>query len=823
MASNKNALIRYKSIDQCLRNTMRKWTLDDLSPIPVSNGINSPVLEGVPEGSYILTVTDDIESVSTAAIEISEPLTSVTITNIMPTDASCHNHNDGSLFIQADGGESPYTYSINDGLSFQLSPTFNNLSSGSYTIVVKDNNECEFREDTPVLIMQPLELNIIINEQQPVSVSGGSDGAIFITVEGGSNNYTFEWSGPNGYNSTDEDITGLEEGEYTVVITDANFISSLGAAGCRYTSPVITITEPGELIATATQLVFLQCANDNHAEIEVGVQGGVGPFTYTWYKVDNSSNTLLDENTNIINGLTAGTYFATITDQANQTTKNSNNVVVSAPPLLELTIDNITHLTCIDNPTGKIDFTVSGGTGNYRYFLNNEEVTSDISNLASGDYFLEIFDEETCDVSESFTINNPEDPIEITNVTINNASAYQAVDGSIELNITGGLQPYTISWTRLSDNTNIGDQATINNLTSDSYMVIITDENNCTIEETYIVTQPDIIEATITNPSCTNFSDGSISLIVNQGDGVFTYNWLSTNETTSTITNLTAGSYTVIITGFENGPETRTYVLENPLPLEVDLGGDRTLCQNQVLDLDVSVEDDTATYLWASDNGFSSTEPQVMLTEAGTYTVTIETPLGWSATQSISLATSTDEINAEFAVSSQVFVDETVIAVDISFPLPEGVQWILPEEAKILKQDVDETQFSFAQPGEYELTLITTRGDCISETSKKVLVIAKDALTETENSEVLGKVVEEFIVYPNPTSGKFTADINLTERGEASIKIFNFANNAQMASERVRGESNYSIPFDISGMPSGVYAVVLETPYGTSLRKIIVR
>ena len=221
---------------------------------------------------------------------------------------------------------------------------------------------------------------------------------------------------------------------------------------------------------------------------------------------------------------------------------------------------------------------------------------------------------------------------------------------------------------------------------------------------------------------------------------------------------------------------------------------------------------------------FQHTASSVTLSTTGNYTVTVQTASGCTAVGTIFVDISTEEINAEFAMSSQVFTGETLVVVDISYPLPETLAWILPENASILKQDNDEAEIVFDQPGEYEIGIVTTRGDCIATQTKKVIVSETD-VTINEDTEAIGegKSVKEFLVYPNPTTGQFTADVTLPEAGNISIKIFNFSNNTLMATERARGEESYSIPFDISGMPTGVYAVVLETPYGTSLRKVVVR
>ncbi|NNE78098.1 MAG: T9SS type A sorting domain-containing protein [Pricia sp.] len=99
--------------------------------------------------------------------------------------------------------------------------------------------------------------------------------------------------------------------------------------------------------------------------------------------------------------------------------------------------------------------------------------------------------------------------------------------------------------------------------------------------------------------------------------------------------------------------------------------------------------------------------------------------------------------------------------------------------------------------------------------------MAADGLIYKENSENGKKRIDNFMVYPNPSNGIFSAEVNLTERGNISIKIFSFANNAMIASKKDSGELSYHLPFDLSGLPSGVYAVLLETSYGNTLRKVI--
>lgn len=773
-------------------------------------GETGPNLNNAVAGTYTLTVSDDAtdpaNTLSSNPITLSDPQF-VLAAQPVPTDAQCAGVSDGMVLINATGGTAPYEYSIDAGITYQTANTFTDLVLGSYTIRVRDSNDCI--TDVPTTINEPTPITLTFLAT-PVSGAGAADGSIDIAASGGTGNLSFSWTGPAGFTpSTSEDISGLVEGDYVVTVEDEN--------GCVFPSDPIRITEPGAIIILLDQNEEISCNGDPFGEIIADVQGGVPDYTYQWF--EDGNNAPLDETTNILSGLNAGTYFLRITD-ANDVSQDSNLLTLTEPDALEVTLQNKVDVVCSGEATGSINIAIQGGTPPYRFEWNNVLSSQNLTDIEAGDYSLEVFDFNGCSAELNVTINAAPDAIQISDATITNISEYLANDGIITLDITGGATPYTINWTRESDASPAGNSATITNLSADSYTVSVTDANGCNINETYEITQPDIVEETVVQPSCQGDSNGSISVLVNQGNGTFTYLW-NTGETTNAITNLGAGDYSITVTGFGDGPLTRTYTLVDPLPLEVDLGQDRVLCVDQEVTLDASVKDDTATYSWTADNGFTNSNPEVTLTETGNYTVTVQTASGCIAVGTIFVDISDDEIDAEFAVSSQVFTGETLVAVDISFPLPETIEWVIPDGARIIKEDSDEVELIFDVAGEYEIGIITTRGDCVAQKTKKVLVVQKDA-SITEDNEA-SKLVEDFIIYPNPTTGRFTADVSLSERGNISIKVFNFANNALTASERGRNATNYSIPFDISGMPSGVYAVLLETPYGNSLRKIIVR
>src|SRR5690606_14243620 len=121
-----------------------------------------------------------------------------------------------------------------------------------------------------------------------------------------------------------------------------------------------------------------------------------------------------------------------------------------------------------------------------------------------------------------------------------------------------------IIWTKTENGQIMGNDMSISNLSVGNYEISIKDANGCSLSKTYIIEQPDIVAETIVPISCSGQNDGSIAILVNQGDGIFGYNW-NTGATTNSISNLSAGSYTVTITGIGDSPITRTYIIDDPL------------------------------------------------------------------------------------------------------------------------------------------------------------------------------------------------------------------------------------------------------------------
>ncbi|MBC9814011.1 SprB repeat-containing protein, partial [Crocinitomicaceae bacterium CZZ-1] len=372
-----------------------------------------------------------------------------------------------------------------------------------------------------------------------VSCNGASDGAIDLTVGGGTPGYSYTWS--NG--AVTEDINSLPAGTYSVNITDAN--------GCTNTQ-TITLTEPPVLNASTTAVTYaggwnVSCNGASDGAIDLTVGGGTPGYSYAW----NNGATTED-----LSGLTAGTYYVTITD-ANGCT-NTQTITLTEPPVLTASTTAVTYaggwnVSCNGANDGAIDLTVGGGTPGYSYAWNNGATTEDITSLPAGTYSVNITDANGCTNTQTITLTEP--PVLTASTTAVtyaggwNVSCNGASDGAIDLTVSGGTTGYNYTWS------NGATTEDLSGLTAGTYSVTITDANGCTNTQTITLTEPPVLNASTTavtyaggwNVSCNGASDGAIDLTVSGGTPGYSYVW-NNGATTEDLSGLTAGTYSVTVT-----------------------------------------------------------------------------------------------------------------------------------------------------------------------------------------------------------------------------------------------------------------------------------
>lgn len=476
---------------------------------------------GLCPGQYIVNIEDDAGCTVSDTVEITEP--DALAVNPSSTDVSCNGVCDGTATSAPTGGTTPYTYNWSTVPS-QSSQGVNSLCAGTYIITVTDSNNCIATDSVIVTEPQPIVLNI---NSTDMSCNGVCDGASGVDVSGGTTPYTYIWSSIPGGQVTSgqgtDSIFDLCAGDYTVTVTDSNGCSSNTSA---------TVNEPNPIVPNLTTS-DLSCNGVCNGTASVAPAGGTTPYTVSWNGGAFAAATS-------ITGLCAGSHTVEIRDANGCTTLLAFDIT-EPDPLTTSTTGN--DVSCFGVCDGEATSNPVGGSGAYTFSWNTVPAQNGATanNLCAGTYIVTVTDDSLCTVNDTITIDEPN--VLDANAQSTNMSCNGVCDGSVISLPTGGTAPYTYSW-----NPGTATQS-MNSLCAGTYIVTVTDSNNCTALDTVEVTDPTplTVNANSVNASCGAVCDGEAIANPSGGTTPYTYSW-NTGDTTQTASNLCAGTYGVTVT-----------------------------------------------------------------------------------------------------------------------------------------------------------------------------------------------------------------------------------------------------------------------------------
>ncbi|MEM9917173.1 MAG: gliding motility-associated C-terminal domain-containing protein [Bacteroidota bacterium] len=432
-----------------------------------SNGPTTQNIDGLPAGTYTVSVTDADDCVVTLTAIVDEPAPLVPLIDVPFAGPSCNGFSDASINISVVGGTMPYSFQWDNGAGVDQNPT--GLPAGTYNVTVTDDNGCTAVDFITLVEPDPIEVVFDIDD---ATCFGLANAAIDVSVTGGTVGLDYEYNWSGGLDPL-QDQSEVLAGLYSLTVTDDNGCEEIVAINVDQPTAVdIEVTETSD---NGAYNISCHDATDGFARVEAS--GGTAPYTYLW---PSGSSSTTDEN------LSAGTHVVTVVDANGCEAILPVELTAPAP----IDVDALAvGPTCFDEGNGFISFeSVQGGTGPYVYSVNDGPFTAlpRFGNLDGGDYALRIQDANGCEWSEDVNLVEPEELI--VSLSSEDDDGLISFGDDTRLSFDVNSTNFSFEWTQGIDSTNIAStNPIVTPLSTTTYSIQVVDENGCRADDLLIL------------------------------------------------------------------------------------------------------------------------------------------------------------------------------------------------------------------------------------------------------------------------------------------------------------------------------------------------
>lgn len=704
-------------------------------------------------------------------------------------NASCNGYEDGSIDIEPVGGYYPYYYEWSNG---KTTEDIGDLPAGTYSCTIKDKNNVEI-ETVEIVIDEPTAVEVSAELITIESCPGYGDGAIDISSSGGAGGYGYLWS--NG--SSQQDIQDLNAGDFSVVVTDSD--------GC-FREETFSVDANPAPVADAGDDGYLSCL-ETIATLD-GTNSENSGCSYQW--TTPNGHIVSGANSPVCDVDEPGDYFLLVTFDNTGCFSEDQAIVQQDIQLPAADAGEDGTLNCAVSQIN-LDGTKSANGNGYSYLW--ETVDGNIVSGAStptplvnaaGTYTLTITNETTgCTNSDAAQVvydNGPAAP--------ESGYSYVAAKQKVTFTDQSNGNPTTYLWT-FGDGNSSAEQSPIHEYAlPGDYEVCLIVTNLCgsdTSCTTLSVTAPTVsVTAAVTNATCNhNSSNGGIDLSVAGGTPPYTFLW-SNGSSSEDIADISAGTYTVIVTDDNGESETVEIIVGSTYQVNIDEALETSpVCHgdaNGAISLNASSSGGALTFAWSHDPNLSGSVANNL--PAGTYTIIATDPNNCSDEISVDLgepAALAGEVTVQHATPGNQ--DGSASSAPTGGTAPYLFLW---------STGSTESSISNLAPGEYTLSLTDANG-CLT-----VEVVTVQELTSIKDIASL----TAFSLFPNPASHQVVLNMTFNQPEVLQINLLNVLG-ASVLSRTVAG-NQISETLVLEQLTPGTYFLDIRAHEGRMIQRLIV-
>jgi len=358
-------------------------------------------------------------------------------------------------------------------------------------------------------------------------------------------------------------------------------------------------------------------------------------------------------------------------------------------------------------------------------------------------------------------------------------------DGSVVLDVSNGVEPYSYSWSTNSQ------ESAIFNLPAGSYEVEISDALGCELAGTFTVLQSVLTTyPASTNATCNVPADGTASVTIIEGTPPYTYVW-STGETSPILSGLEKGTYTVTVTDSKNCTSSETIQVEKDTLIFSVTTNDIACFGDNSGNASTFIYEGNPPYSYQWSMG--GTSSSVYGLAPGNYSVAITDNSNCSQEKTFTI-TEPDEILTQVTTTpddpTTAFGEGTASINVIGGVPPYSIKWDDP----------------YMQTGVTAINLSAGTYFVAVEDNNLCQKIDTAVISYTTLAET--QVLPEIKLYPNPAIDFLNVEMALAGKNDAVIQIFNIVGEL-VYSQRKSFNSEIRETINISDLNTGYYSIAI--------------